>query len=542
MAIERGSEAIPKGQLVEVPAGPSRRMSRRALLRRGGGMLGAGALAVAGSGRAVLAGGRSTPARPAIRAGSSEAVLTASTVPPMYRSAPTLVPPRLQVSVPRTPSTAGLLLLTPSLLSTNKAPSNAATVAAGNGKQGVLVTDLRGEPVFFKPTTQTATNLQVQRYQGKPVLTYWTGNVVNGIGYGTGHVLDTSYREIVTIHAGNGLQEDLHELTLTPEGTALITAYRQTRTDTSAIGGTKAGSVLEGVVQEIELSTGKVVFEWSSLAHVPVNESYVRASGKGAIDYFHINSISLWDPSSLLLSSRHTWTVYCVSRTTGAILWRLGGKRSSFTMGPGTQFSWQHHARRLGSSEQLSLFDDGTNGIAPGGEPRSRAIVVTLDTGAHRAALARAVTHPAGLLAPFEGSVQLLDDGHLFVGWGGEPYSSEFDGQGRLVLDARFPTNDQSYRAFRSPWHAAPTTPPAVALEKDGVGGYAVYVSWNGATEVVDWQVLTGASPASLAPVATVPRAGFETAITVHPSGSYLAVAGLDATGRRLGMSGVLKA
>ncbi len=539
MASECGSGAPPTAQLVDVREDPPRRMSRRALLGRGGGVLGVGALAATGSGLSLRTGDRASPSRPATPAG---AVRAASSAPPLYRSAPALVPPRLQVSVPRTPTTAGLLLLTPSLLSANKVQSNVASVAAGKGQEGVLVTDLRGEPVWFQPTTQTATNLQVQQYEGKPVLTYWTGNVVNGIGYGTGHVLDTSYREIVTIHAGSGLQVDLHELTLTPEGTALVTAYRQTRTDTSAIGGSKAGSVFEGVVQEIDLSTGKVVFEWSSLAHVPVGESYVKAAAKGATDYFHINSISLWDASSLLISARHTWAVYCVSRKTGVVLWQLGGKRSSFAMGPGTAFSWQHHARRLGASQQLSLFDDGTNGIAPGGETRSRAIVVTLDAAAHRATLARAVTHPAGLLAPFEGSVQLLDDGHLFVGWGGEPYSSEFDGQGRLVLDARFPTNDQSYRAFRSAWHAAPTTLPAVALEKDGVGGYAVYVSWNGATEVADWQVLSGASPASLAAVATVPRSGFETAITVHPTGSYLAVAGLDATGRRLGQSGVLKA
>ena len=493
MASECGSGAPPTAQLVDVREDPPRRMSRRALLGRGGGVLGVGALAATGSGLSLRTGDRASPSRPATPAG---AVRAASSAPPLYRSAPALVPPRLQVSVPRTPTTAGLLLLTPSLLSANKVQSNVASVAAGKGQEGVLVTDLRGEPVWFQPTTQTATNLQV----------------------------------------------DLHELTLTPEGTALVTAYRQTRTDTSAIGGSKAGSVFEGVVQEIDLSTGKVVFEWSSLAHVPVGESYVKAAAKGATDYFHINSISLWDASSLLISARHTWAVYCVSRKTGVVLWQLGGKRSSFAMGPGTAFSWQHHARRLGASQQLSLFDDGTNGIAAGGEPRSRAIVVTLDTAAHRATLARAVTHPAGLLAPFEGSVQLLDDGHLFVGWGGEPYSSEFDGQGRLVLDARFPTNDQSYRAFRSPWHAAPATPPAVALEKDGVGGYAVYVSWNGATEVADWQVLSGASPASLAAVATVPRSGFETAITVHPTGSYLAVAGLDATGRRLGQSGVLKA
>lgn len=517
---------------------PKGRMSRRALLGRGTGVLGVGALATSGTGRLLLGEGRpGGPRQDRVAASAPRAVAAAATAPPRYRTAPGLVPPILQVSEPRTPTTAGLVLLTPSMLSGAKGSSPAESVAAGDGQAGLLITDLRGEPIWFEPTTESPTNLQVQIYEGKPVLTFWTGKIVDGIGYGTGHVLDTSYRPVATIHAVNGLQEDLHELTLTPQGTALITAYRQTKADTSAIGGSKNGAVYEGVVQEIELSSGKALFEWSSLAHVPVSDSYVKASGSAPIDYFHINSISLWDQTSLLISSRHTWTVYCVSRKNGAVLWRLGGKRSSFAMGPGTVFEWQHHSRRLGSSQQLSIFDDGTNGIAPGGEPRSRAIIVTLDTRAHRATLARAVTHPAGLLAPYEGSVQLLDDGHLFVGWGGEPYSSEFDGEGRLVLDLRFPTKDQSYRAFRSPWHATPMTPPAVVVEQDGVNGLAVYVSWNGATEVAQWQVLTGSSASSLAPVATVPTAGFETAITVHPSGAYLAVAGLDAAGRRLGIS-----
>lgn len=534
--VATGASAVEASETVQ----PT--MSRRALLGRGTGVLGVGALAASGAGRLALTGSR--PAAAGAKAGldeSQQAVLTAVTAPPMYRTAPGLVPPRLQVTDPGVSRTAGLVMVTPSALSGPKLLSDAATVAAGEGQEGVLITDLRGEPIWFSPTSESATNLQVQTYKGKPVLTYWTGKIVEGIGYGTGHVLDTSYRPIATIHAGKGLQEDLHELTLTPEGTALITAYRETKADTTAIGGSKAGAVFDGMVQEIELSSGKVVFEWSALAHVPLTDSYVKARGTAPIDWFHINSISLWDPTSLLISSRHTWTVYCVSRKTGEVLWRLGGKRSSFSMGPGTQFSWQHHSRRLGSSDLVSIFDDGTNGIAPGGEKRSRGIIVKLDMSAHRATLDRAVTHPAGLLAPFEGSVQLLDDGHLFVGWGGEPYSSEFDGEGRLVLDLRFPTNDQSYRAFRYPWHATPLAPPSIVAEKDGVDGYAVYVSWNGATEVTEWQVLSGSSASSLAPVATVPKAGFETDITVHPSGTYLAVAGLDAAGHRLGISKTVK-
>ena len=530
---ERGAAGSGDGKAV------APRMSRRAVLAGGTGMLGIGVLAGSGLGR-ILGGESAAPSSSGSRDG--HAVRAASLPAPMYRTAPTLFPPRLQVTERGTPVSAGFVLLTPSLLPGPRGQSDAASVAAGQGQMGLLITDLRGEPVWFAPTSQMVTNLEVQTYRNKPVLTYWTGTITNGIGYGTGHVLDSSYRPLATIRAGGGLKEDLHDLTLTPQGTALITVYRKVSTNTTALGGTKDGAVFEGVVQEVDLASGKVVFQWSSLAHVPVTESYVRASGSAPIDYFHVNSVSLFDPTSLLISSRHTSTIYCVSRKTGAVLWRLGGKRSSFSIGPGANFAWQHDVRRVGTSNQLSIFDNGTNGIAPGGEAHSRALVVNLSMSARRATLARALTHPAGLLAPFEGSTQLLAQGHVFVGWGGEPYSSEFDGAGRLVLDLRFPTNDQSYRAFRSPWHATPTTPPQVVIEKDGVGGYAVYVSWNGATEVASWQVLGGVSTSKLAPVATVPKAGFETAITVHASGPYLAVAALDAAGRRLGISKPQKA
>jgi hypothetical protein len=409
--------------------------------------------------------------------------------------------------------------------------------ATASGQQGLMILNGRGELTWFLPLQPAFANLRVQTYQGKPVLTWWQGSFnPAGFGQGTGMIADTQYRAVASVNGANGLSADLHEFVLTPQGTALITAYGQGTADLSVIGGPASGPIYFGAVQEIDIATGAVVFEWRSIDHVSVDETYAPIS-TGPLDYFHINSIDV-DPAdgNLLVSARNTWAIYKINRTTGDVMWRLNGKRSDFSMGPGTSFAWQHDARAQANG-QLTLFDDSA---APAVAQQSRALLLTLDTTARTATLTSALAHPARLLSESQGNFQRLADGGGIVGWGSEPYFSHFDAQGNLVRDGRMPTNMQSYRAFRSPWSSAPSGVPDVATEGDSVGGAAVYVSWNGATEVRSWEVLTGADPSSLAPSAAVPKGGFETAITVHPNGKYLAVRGLDKAGTVLGTSPVV--
>src|SRR5205807_3943536 len=151
---------------------------------------------------------------------------------------------------------------------------------------------------------------------------------------------------------------------------------------------------------------------------------------------------------NLLVSARNTHAVYKVDRRTGRILWRLGGKRSDFTMGPGTRFAWQHDARRRPDGT-ITLFD---NEAAPQAGPQSRGLVLRLDLRRKRAILVRSLVHRPRLLAATQGNVQLLPDGHYFVGWGARPYLTEFDPDGRVLFDARFGYRDDSYRAYRFRW------------------------------------------------------------------------------------------
>ncbi|MBA2534867.1 MAG: aryl-sulfate sulfotransferase, partial [Rubrobacter sp.] len=252
--------------------------------------------------------------------------------------------------------------------------------------------------------------------------------------------------------------------------------------------------------------------------------------------YFHINSIDPYPDGYLTISARRTSTVYKVDRKTGEVAWRLGGKRSDFDMGYGTRADWQHDARRHPDG-RITIFDNG--GVAK--DVESRGIVVEVDEVAMKATLVGEYTRPHETLAATQGNVQVLSNGNVFVGWGSEPYFSEFSHDGELLFDARLPSAVESYRAFRFPWKGLPEDSPAMVAESGASDEVALYASWNEATEVATWQLLAGSGPDGLEAVGSVPRKGFETAVTLHTNKPYVAVKGKDSSGRVLGTSQVVK-
>jgi hypothetical protein len=362
------------------------------------------------------------------------------------------------------------------------------------------------------------------------VLTFWEGPPaapVRGTGLGHYVILDTSYRRIATVQAGFGADTaDLHEFQLTPRGTALITAYRIVPRP----GGRR---VADSIVQEVDVASGRVLFTWHSLGHVALAESYSPApTDDTPYDYFHVNSVDEEPDGNLLVSARNTHAVYEIDRSTGDVLWRLGGKRSSFHMGKGTTFAWQHDARRQPDGT-ITLFDDGAS---PAVEKESRAIRIRLDAKTRTATLVSA--YAAGSLAGSQGNVQVLENGDVLVGFGAVPRITEFAPDGTIVFDATFSKGDDSYRAYRFAWRATPATRPAVAVAEGGGATATVYASWNGATEVARWRVLAGLDADKLDPVGPpLLKSGFETTLRAATDDPYLAVEALDARGRVLGRS-----
>jgi hypothetical protein len=397
---------------------------------------------------------------------------------------------------------------------------------------GPLIVDNSGQPVWYLPVQgQGTTDLRVQQYRGQPVLTWWEGKNEPTFGEGDWVIADTSYREIARIRAGNGYAADLHDLVLTPQGTALVTAYTQKTGDLRSVGGPPSGPITDSIVQEVDVETGRVLLEWHASDHVAMNESYAQYTAGSSFDFFHVNSIDVDPDGNLLVSARNTWALYKVDRTSGAVRWRLGGKKSDFALGNGVQFAWQHDARRQPDGT-ITLFDDEG---APKIGPQSRGLVLRVDESTRTASLVRQYTR--NLLASSQGDMQVLPSGDVLIGWGSLPNVSEFNANGALVYDAHFPGTIQSYRAFRLPWHGLPTVPPAVAAVHRPGGRLTVYASWNGATDVARWEVLGGSTNETLRPVASAGRNGFETAFTMSTSSAVVAVRALDASGRELGRS-----
>jgi Arylsulfotransferase (ASST) len=389
--------------------------------------------------------------------------------------------------------------------------------SSGPGQAGAMILDGRGDLVWFHPVAdKVVADFKVQQLQGRPVLTWWEGKSRHGVGDGEWVVLDASYRELARVHAARGLAADLHDFQLTRHGTALGLA--------NELVPWRHGQLLGGVVQELELPSGRLLHEWRSVEHVEPDETEIRAQPGPRFDYFHINSVDQDGEGNLIVSARNTWAAYKVAWPNGRIIWRLGGKRSDFALGRGVRFYWQHDVRAHGVG-LVTVFD---NGAAPAEEPQSRALLLHVDEPRRRATLERAYVHrPEHVLAHFMGNTQLLADRHVFVGWGGSPFVTEFAHDGSIVFDARLPRGGQSYRAFRFPWTARPAERPTLVAARG-----ELYASWNGATEVMSWQVVEDGHATQ-----TVRRAGFETHLRPTGTPKRASVVALDGRGAALGRS-----
>ncbi len=441
-----------------------------------------------------------------------------------FHSEPGLEPTAVRVGKPTGSTAPGDIFLAPQ---------------SGPIQYGPEIVDPNGNLVWTQPAPRNdeVTNFEVQTYEGQNVLTWWHGNVNGGCGRGDNVIYNSSYQQIAEVGAGNGQQADLHEFEITPSNTALLTACYPVYWNASSIHGLSRQIVTDAVVQEVDIKTGLVLFEWNSLDHVPVTNSYEKLpsrSNSNPFDYFHVNSVDLDRDGNLLISARNTRAVYKVNHQTGATIWTLGGKQSSFKLASGATFAYQHDVRAVSNHDWfLTIFD---NGSGPPLVHRSRGLKLFLDT-THR----RAWKVSQYMISPpqqtyVEGSYQQLPDMHTFLGWGSAPYFSEYTATGQQIFTGRFVDQNESYRTYRFPWSGTPKQPPAVAASTRG-SHTAVYVSWNGATDVASWRVLAGSSPSALAPVVSAAKRGFETEITTSSAEQYVAVQALDSHGQVLGQS-----
>ena len=445
-----------------------------------------------------------------------------------YLSAPQLTPSTVRITTPAQPgASSGDLFLAP---------------YQGKGTAGPMIADQTGNLVWFHPLPSgyAATNFRPQTYDGESVLTWWQGRILElGFGQGEDEIYSTSYQPLAVVKAGNGYHADLHEFLVTPQGTAWIDEFDPVQLNLTKIGGLSDAYVNDSIVQEIDIKTGLVMWEWHAFGHIPLGDSHSAVPHSNNWDYVHINSIDPGSSDNVLLSSRGTWTIYNVDLHSGAIIWRLGGKQSSFKLGPGVQFFWQHDAM-WEPGGLISVFD---NGASPDEEKQSRGLLLSPDLATHTVTLVKAFTNPKQtLLASSQGDLLNLSDGNWLMGYGGLPNFTEYNTAGSVLLDGTLGPDVQDFRTYLAPWSAQPKTPPALAAQAGSAGSATIEASWNGATGVAQWRLLAGSSSSSLADLGTTAASGFQTTINAGKAGPYFEVQALGSAGQTLASSAVIKA
>jgi EmrB/QacA subfamily drug resistance transporter len=454
-----------------------------------------------------------------------------------YVTEPTLHPPEIRIAknAPASQLAPGYIF-TANFLDLNEPPIV--------GQSGPLILDRRLQPVWFQPVPEkvVAANLSLQTYHGKPALAWWQGKVTNTGATESGEyvVVDRHYQPVARLKATGGWVLTLHEIVI--DGAhAWVTANKNIPKNLSKYGGAYNGALIDSAVQEYDLRTGKLLRNWDAIDHIPLGQSQASLPTNGfPWDAYHINSIQLTGPGKFLVSMRDTWAAYLVDIASGRIEWTLGGSDSSFKLGPGARFEWQHDVL-LQPDSTVSLFDDHCCRLTGGGtsvDPTgpSRGLVLRLDQQTRDATLAAQYGSDGGFRSEFMGDTRPQANGDVFVGWGSEPYFSEYDHSGKLLFEGELPGPDLSYRATLEQWVGLPVTPP-VGAARQADGKTYVYGSWNGATSLASWRVLAGSGAGALKAVATHAKEGFETAIEVPRAYGSFKLQALGADGRVIGSS-----
>ncbi|KAI1297362.1 Arylsulfotransferase-domain-containing protein [Xylaria venustula] len=430
--------------------------------------------------------------------------------------------------------------------------------------------------VYSDPHWSAVHNAHIAQFNGNDYLVFIEQGGVKGSPLQHCLLYDSTYTLAYNIssHSPAHAEMEMHECQLTTTGSAVVILKEVIPYNLTVVGGPEDGKVLDNIIQEIAIETRELLWTWRGSDHYELSESYMEYKyGPGAYDYIHMNSVDRTPEGNFLISARHTHSITLVNRESGSIDWTLGGKKNDFldlSNGSATNFAWQHHARFYNST-QLTMFDNHNISSTIGCTANcSRGKHVELNYKSRTARLVSEFYHPESLLSGFEGSYQTTRSGNIFLGWGANPAFTEHLPSGECVLDVQFdlwrpdtgyPIN---YRAFKMDWKAYPTWAPQIAtLRANEDGEFQVYVSWNGATEVKNWQLvsdmpeakkeaewdqlltlslvkLSGNSHDNVTKsIMVIPRNGFETDIILKPEQPFIRAAALGQDGLVLGMTAV---
>lgn len=340
----------------------------------------------------------------------------------------------------------------------------------------------------------------------------FNGNQHYGYARGQGIILDTNYEIVKTVRSGGEtVAADQHEFTVLKDGeSALITIYQQETYDLTRVGvNAIQGWILDSIFQEVNMTDGSVIFEWSALSHVDPYSTYVYPRGSDIAgdglgpqtswDSFHINSVVKSElTGNYLISARHMSTIYNINGTDGSIIWRFQAGGDSDFICEDFKFGFQHDAQIRAEDETsmtISFYDNASNNYNHTHDVSTGKIAM-LDYTSMTAKLVAPETeyprHQKVLRSASQGNMQVLDNGNIVHGYGSWPFLSEHTPDGTAVLTANFGHLEgrvMSYRVKAGQWHAVPakTRPSMWTFAQDADAPLAMYVSWNGCTEIEYW-------------------------------------------------------
>ena len=347
----------------------------------------------------------------------------------------------------------------------------------GEPSNHICIMSSKGDSVFSRKTSEKGGTFDI-----------------NKNGYLTLFNFDSSYFEVwdstyvmIDKFETHGYTTDAHEFILLPDGHAFLMAYDFQMVDMTVYNPNYKdnATVVGAIVQELDADKN-LVFEWRSWDHVEITEAQHIYFWGSYIDYVHANSIELDTDSNLLLSCRMLDQVLKINRTTGEVMWRMGGEKNEFTfINDSLQFSYQHDCRRLPNGH-LTVFDNGCYHIPAVASFKEYEVDEVNKTAKLVFSYAHPLINGTHLESWAMGNAQRLDNGNTFINWGyipvgsGAPNMTEIDSNGNIVWEMHFTDSNflVAYRAHRYVWD------PCVPTEIDSftamvISEVAAIISWT---------------------------------------------------------------
>jgi len=378
---------------------------------------------------------------------------------------------------------------------------------------------------------------------------------IDGSSKGKGVMMNKHYHVANEVNVLNDLHDfNMHEFNILPGGkTAVACTYRSLEINLEDFGRPEEVSwIVSGGFVELDMETSEILVQWESADNIPLHESNMfhawdAPMGYPGWDYVHINAVDKNEAGDYIISLRFTNTIYGISGDDGRVMWRLGGVENDFDMD--FTFSKQHDVKFVSSNGTHHVISMLNNASDERGndENISSALFIEVDTVSMTAHVINRVNRPDSALTRLRGSVSTLPNGNIFAGWSEFGYQSEHAPDGEVLMTARFASDRYStYRAYKGDFIGRPTTPLDVVASVYGTSDEdittIIYVSWNGATDVVAYNFNAQAyDRGEGVKIGYTNKTDFETMYIVDGYMDWITAEALDVNGKVMGTSRVTR-